>query len=75
MVLLDITEHHTVHFASRLCSGERRLVFERVIREIRPICEVEHIRKNLALKRVSREIIFNIYGIAAFSKCYVFLCG
>ena len=43
---------------SRLCTSKRRLVFERVIREIRPICEAEHIRKNLALKRVSRELIF-----------------
>jgi hypothetical protein len=64
LYLSDITDHYILlHFEnlcsfSRLCSGERRVVFEHVIREIRPICEVEYIRKILALKRVSREIIF-----------------
>ena len=72
----DIIQHYTLLlFAnlcsfSRLCTSGRRPIFERVIREVRPICEVEHIRKNLALKRVSREIIFR-HAINVMFSCVV----
>jgi hypothetical protein len=52
-------------FPIRLCSNERKTVFERVIREIRPSHEVDHIQKNLALKKVSRERNCNAYGTSA----------
>lgn len=48
-------------FPIRLCTNERKAVFERIIREIRPSHEVDHIRKNLALKKVSRERICNLF--------------
>jgi hypothetical protein len=47
----------------RLCSRERKVVWERAVREIRPIYEVDHIRKHLAFKKVSREVIYNILSI------------
>lgn len=44
---------NTTELFQKICKGERKLLWQDVITAVRPSCEVEHVKKNLALKKAS----------------------